>query len=113
MTVGLEVLYEDKHGKALLRLSGKLDAATSPNLEKKIEAAIQEGVKFIFLDFSDVDYMSSAGMRLLLSTTKKMKANKGDLILFSIEDEVMEIIKMAGFDRILHVCLDEKEAFSL
>ncbi len=113
MTVGLTISFEKKNSnKALLRLEGRLDTNSSPILEKKLEAITQEGFTCVYLDFTNVDYMSSAGMRLILSTTKKLKAKNGDLILFSIEEEVMEIIKMAGFDRILHICADEQAAFS-
>ena len=62
------------------------------------------------LDFTRIDYLSSAGLRILLSATKKLKEKKGTLILFSLQEEVLEIIKMAGFDKILHICLNEKEA---
>ena len=64
----------------------------------------------LLLDFTDVDYLSSAGMRLLLSATKKLKAREGVLLLSGVGEEVMEIIKMAGFEKILAIFSSEKEA---
>ena len=64
----------------------------------------------LLLDFTRVDYLSSAGMRVLLSATKKLKMKRGALILFSVPEESLEVLKMAGFDKILHVCPSEKEA---
>ena len=64
----------------------------------------------MLLDFSGVDYLSSAGLRTLLSASQKLKSKKGMLVLFSLSGEVEEIIKMAGFERVLHICSSEKEA---
>jgi len=110
MASDLSIELERIEEKVILRLEGKLDAASSPLLEKKIESLIAENHHQLLLDFSRVDYLSSAGMRLLLSFTKKLKAKKGLFILFSISDDVMAILKMAGFDRILHLSKTEQQA---
>jgi anti-sigma B factor antagonist/stage II sporulation protein AA (anti-sigma F factor antagonist) len=55
------------------------------------------------MDFTNVEYLSSAGMRLLLSGTKKTKSLGGKFVICSLTDDVMEIIKMAGFNHILHI----------
>jgi anti-anti-sigma factor len=110
MGVGLKIDLEEVEYRVILRIDGRLDAATAPILERKIEHLIGEGHHSLLLDFTRVDYLSSAGMRVLLSATKKLKAQKGALVLFSVNDEVGEIIKMAGFDKILPICSSEKEA---
>lgn len=110
MSVGLRIEVEEIENRILLRIDGRLDAASAPILEKKIDLLLEEHQVHVLLDFLRVDYLSSAGMRLLLSATKKLKAKQGFLILFSLGEEVEEIIKMAGFDKILHICASEKEA---
>ena len=110
MTVGLRIELEEIENRILLRLDGRLDAATTPILERKLDQLIGEHRHHLLLDFSRIDYLSSAGLRLLLSATKKLKEKKGNLILFSLQEDVNEIIKMAGFDRILHICSNEKES---
>ncbi len=110
MGVGLQIQLEEIEHRVILRLDGRIDAATTPILERKVQMLIDENHTHLLLDFSQVDYLSSAGMRLLLSVAKKLKAKKGHFVLFSLGDEVSEIIKMAGFDKILHICLNEKEA---
>lgn len=110
MSMGLQIDLEEIDQKMVLRLDGRLDAATTPVLEKKIEVLIQENRKLVLLDFLRVDYLSSAGMRLLLSVAKKLKANEGGLILFALSEEVMEIVKLAGFERILVIVDSEQEA---
>jgi len=110
MGVGLHIQLEEIEHRVILRIDGRLDAASAPILERKMANLIEENHHLLLLDFSRVDYLSSAGMRVLLSATKKLKAQKGSLILFSVADDVGEIIKMAGFDKILHICSSEKEA---
>lgn len=112
MSVGLQVDFENQGEKTVVRLSGRLDATTSPALEAKAQEILgKQGTK-ILLDFARVDYLSSAGMRFLLSATKKVKTAGGVLALCSLSDDVMEIIKMAGFERILHIFPTENEALS-
>lgn len=96
----------------ILRLEGRIDAVSSGILDKSLSGVIEKQHDKIALDFTKVDYLSSAGMRLLLSTTKKLKAANGVLCLFSIHDDVMEIIKMAGFERILTIYPLEKDALA-
>lgn len=110
MSIGLHIELEEIDRKIILRLDGRLDAATTPLLERKIDKLIDENHTHLLIDFLRIDYLSSAGMRLLLSSTKKLKAKNGGLLLFSIGDEVMEIIKLAGFEKILLIFESEQEA---
>lgn len=110
MSVDLQVEIEEIEGKIVLRTSGRLDASSSPVLEKKLNQLIGDEKKQILIDFSQVNYLSSAGMRLLLSVTKKLKAKEGFLVIFALAEEAMEIIKMAGFERILNIRNTEQEA---
>ncbi len=110
MTYGVEIHIEKIGGKVVLRIEGRLDAVTCPVVERKIESLLEEKHIHLLLDFNEVEYMSSAGLRFLLSSTKKIKHLQGSFILFSISEEVLKIIKMAGFERVLFICRDEKEA---
>lgn len=110
MGVGLRIELEEIEHRVILRIDGRLDAASAPILERKINNLMDEDHYHLILDFTRIDYLSSAGMRVLLSATKKLKMKKGALILFSVSDDVGEVIKMAGFDKILHICSTEKEA---
>jgi len=110
MGVGLHIELEEIEHRIVLRIDGRLDAATAPILERRLNNLYDEHHYRMMLDFTRVDYLSSAGLRLLLSATKKFKAKQGNLILFSLQEEVSDIIKMAGFDKILHICSNEKEA---
>lgn len=110
MRVGLHIDLEEIEDRIILRIDGRIDAASVSILERKINTLLEEKHKHLLLDFTRVDYLSSAGMRVLLSLSKKLKSDKGSLVLFSLNEDVEEIIKMAGFDKILHIFSNEKEA---
>lgn len=110
MSVGLQIELEEIEHRVILRISGRVDAASAPILERKINSLIEENHIHLLLDFNRVDYLSSAGMRVLLATLKNVKSKKGDLILFGVNEEVIDVIKMAGFDKIFRICSSEKEA---
>lgn len=102
------VLKEEKKGNVtVLNLKGRLDAITSPRAETRIFECINTGQHQILLDFSEVDYLSSAGMRMLLSTTKKLKTLSGRLVLCSVNVNVMDVLRMSGFDHVLEITADQ------
>ena len=112
MDAAVNLALESKDDVLILRVSGRLDAVSSPQLEKQVMDAIAEqDYSKVLMNFKDVNYLSSAGMRLLLSTTKKMKSKGGKFVISNISDNVMEVIKMAGFDHILSICANEEEGF--
>ena len=108
--IGLNIHDHEIDGVKVFKLEGRIDAVSSAVLEKKLLECIAQQKFRVVLDFIKVDYLSSAGMRLLLSMTKKFKSHEGHLALCAIHDNVMEIIRMAGFERILAIYSLEKEA---
>ncbi|MDN3506759.1 MAG: STAS domain-containing protein [Simkaniaceae bacterium] len=109
MGIGVEITAELEGDIHVVTLDGRIDAATTPVVEKKLANLLEASDKMA-IDCSGVDYLSSAGMRLFLSMTKKMAAKEGKLAFFGMTDDVMEIIKMAGFERILKIFSTKKEA---
>jgi len=98
-----------KHGEiAILNLIGRLDANTSGELESVLIPMIDGGEKKMILDFSALDYISSAGLRLLLLAAKKLRNNKGEIILCSMKDFIKEIFEISGFTPIFTI-VDSKE----
>ena len=89
-------------GKTTLVLSGRLDTTTAPSLQ---EALIPEfdNAKHIELDFTELAYVSSAGLRVLLMGEKTAKAKGGKQTLINVSDEIMEVFEMTGFADILNI----------
>lgn len=107
----MKISEEVKGDIAIVRIEGRLDAVTSAQIEAKIQKLL-EGKKKLVINLQDVDYLSSAGIRVLLATFKKIKAQNGKLAICSLTDDVMEIIKMAGFHTILPLFPTEEKALA-
>ena len=86
-------------GEAVVELSGRLDTSTAPVLDKTISEDISENVQ-LTLDLKGLEYISSAGLRVLLSAQKKMQ-KAGGMTLKNVCAEVMEVFEMTGFADIL------------
>ncbi|MEL7431467.1 MAG: STAS domain-containing protein [Chlamydiota bacterium] len=108
--MNIQIDVEEVENKYILRIQGRIDTMTTPILEKRIEELVKQNHWDLLADFTDVEYLSSAGLRVLLSSTKKARAHQGHFVLFSIDEDVLEIIKMAGFERVLTICTSEKDA---
>jgi anti-sigma B factor antagonist len=80
---------------------GRLDTITAPVLDKTINENIN-GTQNLILDFKGLEYISSAGLRVLLTAQKKMK-NSGSMKLIGVCDDVMEVLEMTGFADILTI----------
>lgn len=101
---------EQKGNVYVLRIKGRLDAVTSPLAEKKVFEAINSGQHNLLLDMAGVVYLSSAGMRMLLSITKRLRTMSGKLAICSVTTNVIDVLKMSGFDHTLHLFVTEEEA---
>ncbi len=110
MVQQVEVTELQKGEVLVLGLKGRLDAITSQNAEKKIFDHIATGKYKLLIIFAGVDYLSSAGMRLLLRTTKKLKTVSGKLIVCAVTSNVMDVLKMSGFDHVIEISNTEDDA---
>lgn len=90
------------NGSALeIALEGRLDTMTAPELEKELNAALGSADSLV-LDFSKLEYISSAGLRVLLSAHKTMSA-KGGMKVTNVNEIVQEVFEVTGFSDILNI----------
>jgi anti-sigma B factor antagonist len=87
--------------EVVLEVTGRLDTITAPSLEKTIIEDVGD-IKNLTLDLKGLEYVSSAGLRVLLSTQKRIQRN-GTMKLKNVCDEVMEVFEMTGFADILTI----------
>jgi anti-anti-sigma factor len=106
----MNVIEEIRNDIIILKLEGRLDATTSSQIESKVASITESGKNKVIFNLQNMDYLSSAGMRVLLSVSKKFKSLNGKFIVCCLNDEVLEIIKMAGFNQILHIVSSEDKA---
>lgn len=84
-----------------IALSGRLDTTTAPELEKAFNEVL-DGATSLTLDFSELEYISSAGLRVLLSAQKVMN-KQGEMKLIHVNESIMEIFEVTGFSDILTI----------
>ena len=92
--------YDDK--ELVLAVEGRVDTITSQNLEKEINDEFGN-FNFLILDFSALEYISSAGLRVLIATQKKLKSEDIPMVIKNVNDAIKEIFRMSGFDKILKI----------
>ena len=95
-------IKKELKGKELaVALEGRLDTITAPELETELKGSL-DGVEKLTLDFSKLEYISSAGLRVLLSTQKRMKS-QGEMTVSNVNETIMEIFEVTGFNDILTI----------
>lgn len=90
----------------IIKLSGRLDSNTSPAFEEKIMQEIEAGALFVIVDFEKLEYLSSAGLRVLLKVAKTLKPLSGKIVLCAMADYVREVFEISGFDTFLPIVGD-------
>lgn len=96
----------------ILQAQGKLDSMSSPELDRRMTSLIEGGTRQITVDLSEIDYVSSAGLRVFLSAAKRLKQAQGKLALASPSSQVQQIFDIAGFATILPIFKSLNEAVS-
>jgi anti-anti-sigma factor len=87
----------------ILRPQGRLDSGTGSAFEKELLAHIDGGAQKLLLDFSKLQYISSAGLRIVLLAAKRMKASGGRIALCSLNRQINEVFEISGFSSILDI----------
>ena len=98
----LQINKETAGDVLTVHIVGDLNIKTSPQLEEELTNSIG-GVKKLLLDFTDVEYISSAGLRVLLGMEKAMRRQGGSMTLQHVNSAVKEIIRLAGFLQVMHI----------
>jgi anti-sigma B factor antagonist len=99
----MDIIEEHQSGINIFKLNGRLDSNTSQGFEKKIFQAIDDGSKNMIIDFKNLEYISSAGLRVILKATKALKREEGKMMLCDMQDYVKEVFEIAGFDSFLPI----------
>ncbi len=94
----------------IVALAGKLDSNTSPQAQQALDGILASGGQKMVVDFTALDYVSSAGLRVLLATAKRLSGAGGALHLFGLNETVREVFDISGFSTILAVYATEADA---
>lgn len=92
-----------RKGYNVVAVEGRMDAVSAPEFEEFLNALIAEGVLNIIVDFEGLDYISSAGLRSLLITAKRIQRENGSIVVVSLHGTVKEIFEISGFSTIIPI----------
>lgn len=99
----MDIIEEKQDRYHVFRLVGRLDSNTSPVFEEKVFTAIDAGSSRLIVDCGQLEYITSAGLRVLNKSAKRLKHESGAIVLCDMEDYVREVFEIAGFDTFLPI----------
>ena len=95
-------MAEERDGNALVLLPvGRVDSSNAHRFEALVMRRIRGDERHVIVDFSRLDFISSAGLRVLLLAAKSLEAEKGTFVLCAMKNHIREIFRINGFDRII------------
>lgn len=106
----MEVHKKEENGTPVVSVTGRVDAVTAPDLEKELNGCIDDGGNAIVVDLNGLEYISSAGLRVILATAKRLKTSGGDILLAGLTGPVKEVFEISGFYSIFQVFDSPDEA---
>ena len=98
----MDIVKKNENGAVQFEITGRLDTSTAPDLEDKLTQVIPNASGLI-LDFKGLDYISSAGLRVLLGAKKQMNAKSGKMIIRNVNETVMDVFNVTGFSEIMTI----------
>jgi anti-anti-sigma factor len=109
----MNIVTTQREGATIMRIEGRLDGHHAQSAEAAFLALTGEGhTRFVF-DFTDMQYISSAGLRVVLVAAKKVRSLQGRLVCANMSDQVRDVFEMSGFLSILETAASTDEALNL
>ncbi|MBE6447123.1 MAG: STAS domain-containing protein [Alphaproteobacteria bacterium] len=108
----MEIKVEVKQNITILTPIGRIDTATAKAFEEGISQHLKEKIQLV-ISFEEINYISSAGLRVILMAGKKQMAGHGKLGLINMPDKIYTVFKMSGFDKIIKIYKDFDTACKL
>ena len=100
-----DTIFEKQGSTLIVKPRGRLDLVSSPTLEKDLKEHM-DGVQEIIMDFTDVEYLSSGGLRVLLTTEQQLEKNGGNMTVIHANDYILEVFELVGFTDVITVIKD-------
>jgi anti-anti-sigma factor len=109
----MDMLVNDENGIVSLKIIGRLDAESSILAEEKVRDILDGGNTRILFEFSDLEYISSAGLRVILMTIKELRTKDGKVVLCSLNEYVQEVFDVSNFASIIPITASSEEGLEL
>ena len=108
----MEISAEREGGAVIARANGRIDSSNSREFHSGLDAVVSDDDSAVVLNFEDVSYISSAGMRVILLTAKSLQSSGTKFVLCSMEEPIREVFKISGFDKIIPILGSQSEALT-
>ncbi|HEX2215492.1 MAG TPA: STAS domain-containing protein [Xanthobacteraceae bacterium] len=108
----MEFAHENAGDVVIAKLAGRLDSSSAPSAEEQLTRVIGSGTPHLAIDLSNLEYISSAGLRVLLLVARRVQQAHGKLALFGLSPSVREVFSISGFDTIFTVRDDAATAIA-
>jgi anti-sigma B factor antagonist len=108
----LSIETDNRQGVSVMKVKGRVDSETSPELDEALTKLLQQGRNQIVLNLQDVDFMSSAGLRTIVKAFQAAKKSGGDLRLASVSDPVEVVLRTVGMMQMLQMYPTDQEALA-
>ncbi len=108
----MEINQEEINGVTVLSLKGRLNVTTTADLEAAFNTALSAGAKKVLVDCRDLEYISSAGLRVLLSAAKSFKKVSGEIALSGLIPAVKQVFEISGFTSIFPIHASRDDALA-
>ncbi len=99
----MEITQKEENGIVSIAIKGRLDADSSPEAEKVVKEALEGQTTRVLFNLDALEYLSSAGLRVLLSVAKEMRRREGKIVLCSLNEFVKEIFEVSGFQSLIPI----------
>ncbi|MFC1580574.1 STAS domain-containing protein [Thermodesulfobacteriota bacterium] len=99
----MDITSKNTDKAVIVSVSGRMDAVTASDFENALTGFLDQGNSALVIDFTDLDYISSAGLRSILASAKKMKGLNGTLSLACLKEVVKEVFDISGFSAIIPI----------
>jgi anti-sigma B factor antagonist len=106
----IEISVEQAGDIDIVTINGRVDSRTAPEMGDCLSHQIDQGSLYLVINFNSVDYMSSAGLRELVSALKRVKSAGGDIRLCCVPPRVNEVLELSGLSSIFYVFEDQSSA---
>ena len=108
----MEMMVRNEEKAAIIAVTGRMDAVSAPQFDKRLETLMAEGATRIIVNFQNLEYISSAGLQIVLANAKKLEFIDGELLLTNLSGAVKEVFEISGFDTIFQIFDDPDAALA-
>ncbi|MGD8563527.1 MAG: STAS domain-containing protein [Desulfarculaceae bacterium] len=109
----MHITVEETGGVCLVIPQGRLDSVSAPEFDQVLDQNLAQNQRAFLVDFTQLEYISSAGLRSLLMLAKKLKPMQGKLALCGLSALIEEVFEVSGFKQLFSICADRSQALEL